>query len=155
MKQLCGSVLAVGLLLLAATAQAQAPSGPGALASVAPAPCGIDVSALRGTYAFTATAWQDLSEMDPALPKGYAPVTILGAFKVAGNGDVTGWASVNTGGLRLMGSSQVTNASTRSGEAEVEAASWVRRRSSVCPSRSARPGECPSARARRARFARL
>jgi hypothetical protein len=99
--QLCGSVLAVGLLLLAATAQAQAPSDPGASASSAPAPCGVDVWALQGTYAFTATAWQDLSEINPALPKGYAPVTILGAFKVDGNGDVTGWASVNTGGLRL------------------------------------------------------
>ena len=93
MKHLvCGSVLAAALLLPATTVRAQ---------DSTPAPCGADVSALRGTYAFTATAWQDLSEMNPMLPKGYAPVTILGAFNVNGNGDVTGWASVNTGGLRL------------------------------------------------------
>jgi hypothetical protein len=93
MKHLaCGSVLVAGLLLLATMARAQ---------DSAPAPCGAEVSALRGTYAFTATAWQDLSELNPLLPKGYAPVTILGAFKVNGNGDLTGWAAVNTGGLRL------------------------------------------------------
>jgi hypothetical protein len=57
--------------------------------------------ALRGTYAFTATAWQDLSQLNPALPTGYAPVTIIGAFKVNGNGDVGGWALVNAGGLAL------------------------------------------------------
>ncbi len=88
MKHLaCGSVLTIGLLLLATTARAQ---------DSAPAPCGSDVSALRGTYAFTAIAVAGLSEVDPMLPKGYAPVTILGAFKVNGNGDVTGWASPRT-----------------------------------------------------------
>jgi hypothetical protein len=99
-------ILAAGLLLLAPTIQAQELAGPvrdpGALASQAPEPCGTwGLWALRGTYAFTATAWQDLSEINPALPRGYAPVTIIGAFKVNGNGDVTGWASVNAGGVQM------------------------------------------------------
>ena len=100
------SILAAGLLLLAPTIGAQvvpAPHrDPGALAFQAPRPCGSwGVWALRGTYAFTATAWQDLSALNPALPKGYAPVTIIGAFKLNGNGDVTGWALVNAGGLQM------------------------------------------------------
>lgn len=57
--------------------------------------------ALRGAYSFTATAWQNLSEINPALPAGYAPVTIIGTFRVNGNGDVTGFAVVNAGGLHL------------------------------------------------------
>ena len=100
------SILAAGLLLLAPTIQAQEPADlvrdPGALASQAPGPCSTwGLWALRGTYAFTATAWQDLSEINPALPKGYAPVSIIGAFKVNGNGDVTGWAFINAGGLHM------------------------------------------------------
>lgn len=99
------SILAAGVLLVP-TIQAQLladPVGdPGAPASQAPGPCGTSgLWALRGTYAFTATAWQDLSQVNPALPKGYAPVTIIGAFKVNGNGDVTGWAVVNAGGLHM------------------------------------------------------
>ncbi len=99
-------ILAAGLLLLAPTIQAQELADPvrdpGALASQAPGPCSTwGLWALRGTYAFTATAWQDLSEINPALPKGYAPVSIIGAFKVNGNGDVTGWAFVNAGGLHM------------------------------------------------------
>ena len=103
-------ILVAGLLLLAPTIQAQELADPardtGAPASQAPGPCGtLGLWALRGTYAFTATAWQDLSEINAALPKGYAPVTIIGAFRVNGNGDVTGWASVNAGGLQMMPSS--------------------------------------------------
>jgi hypothetical protein len=102
---LCLNALAAGLLLLAPAARAQDLQEPirepSALSALA-APCGTPgLWALRGTYAFTATAWQDLSEINPALPKGYAPVTILGAFKLNGNGELTGWAVVNTGGLRL------------------------------------------------------
>jgi hypothetical protein len=99
--------LAAGLLLLLAPAiLALGPAGaerdPGALASQSPAACGAtSLWDLRGTYTFTATAWQDLSELNPALPRGYAPVTILGTFRINGNGDVTGWAAINAGGLRL------------------------------------------------------
>ena len=75
---------------------------PVALAPQAPRPCGnLGVSALRGTYTFSATGWQDLSEMNPALPKGYAPVTIIGTFAVNGNGELTGSASINAGGLQM------------------------------------------------------
>ena len=56
---------------------------------------------MRGTYAFTATAWQNLAEIDPRLPAGYAPVTIIGTFAVNGNGEVAGSAFINAGGLRL------------------------------------------------------
>lgn len=98
--------LAAGLLLLAPTIQAQELADPvrdpGALASQAPGPCSTwGLRALRGTYAFTATGWQDLSEINPALPKGYTPVSIIGALKVNGNGDVTGWAFINAGGLQM------------------------------------------------------
>ncbi len=82
------SILAAGLLLLAPIVQAQ--------------DCGTrSLWALRGTYALTGTAWQDLSEINPALPKGYAPVSIVGAFSINGNGEVTGWAVVNAGGLHM------------------------------------------------------
>jgi hypothetical protein len=37
----------------------------------------------------------------PALPKGYAPVSLIGAFTIDGNGDVTGWALVNAGGIQF------------------------------------------------------
>jgi hypothetical protein len=82
------SILAAGLLLLAPAVQAQDCSN-------------WSLRALRGTYAFTATAWQDLSEINPALPKGYAPVSIIGAFTVNGQGDVTGWALINAGGVQM------------------------------------------------------
>jgi hypothetical protein len=59
------------------------------------------VHALRGTYTFTGTAWQDMSVINPALSKGYAPVTIIGAFTINGYGDLTGWALVNAGGIPL------------------------------------------------------
>lgn len=100
------SILAAGVLLLTATVQAHEPANPvrqpGALASHAPRPCSArGLSALRGTYAFTATAWQDLSEINPALPKGYAPVSIIGAFKLNGNGEMTGWALINAGGVQM------------------------------------------------------
>jgi hypothetical protein len=107
MKRLLSvGILMAGLLLLSPTIGAQVLADPvrdpGAPTSQAPRPCSAwGLSALRGTYAFTATAWQDLSELNPALPKGYAPVTIIGAFKVNGNGDVTGWAFVNAGGLHM------------------------------------------------------
>ncbi len=82
------SILAAGLMLLAPALQAQ--------------DCGNwGVWALRGTYTFTGTAWQDLSVINPVLPKGYAPVTIVGAFSINGHGDVTGWALVNAGGIQL------------------------------------------------------
>jgi hypothetical protein len=100
------SILAGGLSLLALAVQAQGPANagpvPGAPASQAPGACrNWDLWALRGTYAFTATAWQDLSQLNPALPKGYAPVTIVGAFKVNGSGEVTGWGVINAGGLHM------------------------------------------------------
>jgi hypothetical protein len=99
-------ILSAGLLLPAPTARAQELAGPvrdsGAPALQAPGPCsGWSLRAMRGTYSFTATAWQDLSEIDPALPRGYAPVTIIGTFSVNGNGDLAGFAFINTGGLRL------------------------------------------------------
>jgi hypothetical protein len=83
------SILAAGLLLLAPAIQAQDYCSNWSLWT------------LRGTYAFTGTAWQDLSEINPALPKGYAPVPIVGAFTVNYQGDVTGWALVNAGGLQM------------------------------------------------------
>lgn len=101
---LCVLMLAGGLPPLVPTLEAQ---GVGVRAAGTPAcqlsrPCSTwSLSDLRGTYAFTASAWQDLSEINPALPAGYAPVTIVGSFKVGGNGDLTGWAAVNSGGLAM------------------------------------------------------
>jgi len=100
------SILPAGLLLLAATVQAREPADPvrqaGARASQAPKACSTSgPSAMRGTYALTATGWQDLSEINPALPKGYAPVSIIGAFRLNGNGDLTGWALINAGGVQM------------------------------------------------------
>jgi hypothetical protein len=99
-------ILAAGLLVVAATVQAHEPADPvrqpAAPAAHAPRPCGAPgLSALRGTYALSATGWQDLSEINPALPKGYAPVSIIGAFKLDGNGDMTGWALINAGGVQM------------------------------------------------------
>jgi hypothetical protein len=89
MKRLLSmSILVAGLLLLAPATEAQECTASG-------------LWALRGTYTFTGTAWQDLSEVNPALPQGYAPVSIIGAFTVNGHGDVTGWAHVNAGGLQM------------------------------------------------------
>ncbi len=82
------SILVAGLLLIVPTIQAQDCSN-------------WSLWALRGTYAFSATGWQDLYEMNPALPKGYAPISIVGAFKHNGLGDVTGWALINAGGLQM------------------------------------------------------
>ncbi len=79
------SILATSLLLVTPSIQAQ----------------NWTLWALRGTYTFTGSAWQDLSVINPALPKVYAPVSIIGAFTVNGNGDVTGWALVNAGGLQF------------------------------------------------------
>jgi hypothetical protein len=81
------SILAAGLLLLAPGIQAQDHSN-------------WNLSPLRGTYTFTGSAWQDMSVIDPALPKGYAPVSLIGAFTIDGNGDMTGWALVNAGGIQ-------------------------------------------------------
>lgn len=98
-------VLATSLLLpVPATYGGGQPDLAGDRAPTTPAPglCSKwAVRDLRGTYAFTATAWQDLSQINPALPGGYAPVTIIGAFAVNGNGGVNGSAFVNAGGLRL------------------------------------------------------
>ncbi len=98
--------LAAGLLLFAQAVPPQdlpQPAGdPGALTSPGAGSCDTwGLPSLRGTYAFSATGWQDLSEINPALPRGYAPVTIIGAFKVDGNGSLTGWASITAGGLQL------------------------------------------------------
>ena len=60
-----------------------------------------NLSALRGTYTFTGNAWQDMSAFDPALPKGYAPVSLIGSFTVDGTGGLTGWAMVNAGGIQF------------------------------------------------------
>jgi hypothetical protein len=105
-------ILVAGLLPIAPAIWAQALADPvripGAVASLAPKPCGAwGLWALRGRYAFTATAWQDLSEINPALPKGFAPVTVIGAFKINGDGDLTGWASINAGGVSM--SAEVVN----------------------------------------------
>ncbi|MRR11764.1 hypothetical protein EG835_04700 [bacterium] len=86
-RSLSMSILA-GLLLLAPLAPAQECRS-------------VDLWTLAGTYTFTATAWQDLSQINPALPKGYAPVTIIGAFAVNFSGALTGWALVNAGGLQM------------------------------------------------------
>lgn len=104
--RILASTVAAAVLLLGPAAYAQNPADaalvPSQLPSDAPRPCGTwDLWALRGSYAFTATAWQDLFELNPLLPKGYAPVTIIGAFRVNGNGDVNGWARVNAGGLQM------------------------------------------------------
>lgn len=107
MKRLLAlGILVAGLLLHAPTAQAHDLAAPGreagALASQAFGPCSIGrLSALRGTYAFTGTAWQDLSELNPELPSGYVPVSIIGAFRLNSNGDLTGWALINAGGLQM------------------------------------------------------
>jgi hypothetical protein len=107
MKQMFSVItLAAALLSLTPPVQAQDPADAvrhaGSRATQAPRTCStLGLWAMRGTYAFTATAWQDLSAINPALPKGYAPVTIIGAFKLGGNGDVTGWASVNAGGVPM------------------------------------------------------
>lgn len=68
-----------------------------------------DLWTLGGTYTFTASACQDLSQINPALPRGYAPVTIIGAFTVDFSGALTGWALVNAGGLQM--SAQFVNSS--------------------------------------------
>ncbi len=107
MKHLLSTgILAAGLLLLATTIQANGLADPvrdpGSLAFQAPAPCGTSsLGALRGTYAFSASGWQDLSEINPMLPKGYAPLSIIGAFKLNGNGEMTGWALINVGGVQM------------------------------------------------------
>jgi hypothetical protein len=82
------SILAAGVLLSVPAIQAQDCKSWG-------------LWAIRGTYAFTGTAWQDLSEINPALPKGYAPVSILGTFTINCQGEVTGWALVNAGGIQM------------------------------------------------------
>ena len=82
------SILAVGLLLLAPSIQAQGHSDR-------------NLSPLRGTYTFTGSAWQDMSVFGPGLPAEYWPVSLIGAFTVNGDGDVTGWALVNAGGIPL------------------------------------------------------
>jgi hypothetical protein len=81
-------ILQAGLLLLAPAIQAQTCHN-------------WSLSSLRGTYTFTGTAWQDLSVINPALPQGYAPVSIIGAFTINAQGDVAGWALVNAGGIQL------------------------------------------------------
>ena len=83
------SILTVCLLLLATSVQARDISN-------------WSISALRGSYTFSGSAWQDLSDINPELPDGYAPVTIIGAFTVEGNGNVTGWALVNAGGISFI-----------------------------------------------------
>lgn len=88
MKRTFWMVLLAALLLLAPLARAQECRS-------------FDLWTLAGTYTFTAAAWQDLSEINPALPGGYAPVTIIGAFAVGFGGAVNGWALVNAGGLRM------------------------------------------------------
>ncbi len=72
-------MLAGGLPPLVPTLEAQ---GVGTVRAAGVPPCRVSrpcstwrISDLRGTYAFTASAWQDLSEINPALPAGYAPVT--------------------------------------------------------------------------------
>ena len=98
--------LAVGLLLLAAAVQTHGPADPLHQPAAPPPPvhrpcAAMDQASLRGTYALSATGWQDLSEINPALPKGSAPVSVIGAFKLDGNGEVTGWGLINAGGVQL------------------------------------------------------
>jgi hypothetical protein len=80
------SIFAVGLMLCATSLPSQDHSNG-------------SPSMLRGTYTFAGNAWQDLSVINPALPKGYAPVSLIGSFIVNDHGDVTGWALVNAGGI--------------------------------------------------------
>lgn len=106
MKPFVSITVVAALMLLVPIVGAQAPMdpvrGPGGPAYLAGRPCGSGgVRALRGTYAYTGTAWQDLSVLNPALPKGYAPVTIIGAFKLDGEGNLTGWSWVNAGGVSM------------------------------------------------------
>ena len=89
MKRSFSMIILAGLLLLAPLAQALECRPP------------LDLWTLAGTYTFTATAWQDLSQINPALPGGYAPVTIIGAFAVSFSGALNGWALVNAGGLQM------------------------------------------------------
>jgi hypothetical protein len=55
----------------------------------------------RGTYAMQGTAWTDMSTLNPALPKGYAPVSMIGAYVNDGKGGGTGWALLNAGGVQM------------------------------------------------------
>ena len=82
-------IMAAGLLMIAPAIQAQ--------------DCckNLSFQALRGTYSFSATGWQDLSEMNPMLPSGYAPISILGIFTINDQGDLNGWSMVNAGGLQM------------------------------------------------------
>ena len=57
----------------------------------------------RGTYAQTASGWIDLSTLNPALPKGYAPFSSVGAFVNNGRGGGGGWVLVNAGGVQFTG----------------------------------------------------
>ncbi len=98
-------LLTTGLFLLATTFPSPDPAGhirhPVEAVHTA-SPCGAwNLRALQGTYAFTGTAWQDLSQINPALPAGYAPVSLIGSFRLRGDGNLTGWALVNAGGLPM------------------------------------------------------
>lgn len=55
----------------------------------------------RGTYATTVSGWMDLSTLNPALPKGYAPFSSVSAFMNNGRGGGAGWALVNAGGVQF------------------------------------------------------
>ena len=55
----------------------------------------------RGSYVNTVTGWIDLSTLNPALPKGYAPLSAVGGFTNNGQGGGTGWALLNAGGVQL------------------------------------------------------
>ena len=55
----------------------------------------------RGTYATSVSGWIDLSTLNPAMPKGYAPFSSVGAFMNNGRGGGAGWALVNAGGVQF------------------------------------------------------
>lgn len=62
-------------------------------------------SHLRGTYTMTGSGYKDLAKLiagNPAnLPSGMTPMSWVGAYSIDGAGGVSGWVTVNAGGLQL------------------------------------------------------
>ena len=103
MKRLLSvSILAGGLLLLAPAIEAQDLAEPVAirvrphLRHRAPAALG-PLGAARHLRLHRHRVAGPVAAQ-PGAARGYAPVTIIGAFKVNGNGDVTGWGVINAAG---------------------------------------------------------
>ena len=56
---------------------------------------------LRGTYMHSASGWMDFSKLNPALPAGSVPFSMVGASFMDGQGVGSGWALINAGGVQL------------------------------------------------------